>query len=102
YRSGIPELDRSLAEMPLGRAQETFGLGARATTVALAGPNLATFQTALPALTGIGQKHGIALKSWSDLEPAVRDSITLKYLTSAALYVTLVTVVTFILLNTLL
>lgn len=102
FHSGIPEADRSMTEMPLSRAQETFALGPRATTVALAGPTLSDFQGALPALAGIGRKHGLALKDWSDLEPALRDSITLKYFTSGLLYVTLVTVVTFIILNTLL
>lgn len=102
FRSGIPELDRSMTEIPLSRAQETFGLGGRTTTIALAGPTLARFDEALPALRGVGRHHGLALKDWSDLEPALSDSITLKYLTSGLLYVTLVTVVTFIILNTLL
>ncbi|HEY1710433.1 MAG TPA: FtsX-like permease family protein [Rhizomicrobium sp.] len=102
YNSGIPELDRSVAEIPLSRAQETFSLGPRATTVALAGPTLPIFQSAVPALDGISKARGLILRDWSDLEPEVRDSITLKYVTSAMLYVTLVVIVTFIILNTLL
>jgi len=102
YNSGVPELDRSVAEIPLARAQETFSLGPRATTVALAGPTLSSFQGAVPALDSISSARGLILKQWSDLEPEVRDSITLKYFTSAMLYVTLVVVVTFIILNTLL
>ncbi|MBL6936975.1 MAG: ABC transporter permease [Alphaproteobacteria bacterium] len=102
YDSGIPELDRSVAEIPLSRAQETFSIGPRATTVALAGPSLSAFQNAVPALGNVSRVRGLILKEWSDLEPEVRDSITLKYVTSAMLYVTLVVVVTFIILNTLL
>ena len=102
YNSGIPELDRSIAEIPLSRAQETFSLGPRVTTIALAGKTLPTFQNAVPALGGISRARGLILKEWTDLEPEVRDSITLKYVTSAMLYVTLVVVVTFIILNTLL
>jgi len=102
YNSGIPELDRSVAEIPFSRAQETFSLGPRATTIALAGKTLPTFQNAVPSLDRISKTRGLILKEWSDLEPEVRDSITLKYVTSAMLYVTLVVVVTFIILNTLL
>jgi ABC-type lipoprotein release transport system permease subunit len=102
YHSGIPEIDRSVAEIPLARAQQTFGFGGRANTIALSGPTLADVQNAQGALNRIGRRHGIAVQDWGALEPALRDSITLKYITSSLFYVTLVTVVTFIILNTLL
>ena len=41
FHTGIPELDRQLAEMPLGRFQRDFGLGDKATLVVLSGPSLA-------------------------------------------------------------
>ena len=102
FRSGIPEIDRNLLEMPLARAQNTFGLGGRTTTIAISGATLTTIQGALPALRSLGRKHGVVLQDWGALQPALRDSITLKYITSSLLYATLVTVVAFIILNTLL
>lgn len=102
YHSGIPEMDRSVVEIPLARAQQTFAFGDRANTIALSGPTLSSVQDAQGALNRIGRNHGIALQDWGALEPALRDSITLKYITSSLFYVTLVVVVTFIILNTLL
>ncbi len=102
YHSGIPEIDRAIAEIPLSRAQETFSFGGRANTIALSGSGLNSVNDALPELQRVSQRHGIALMDWGALEPALRDSITLKYVTSSMFYATLVTVVTFIILNTLL
>jgi ABC-type lipoprotein release transport system permease subunit len=102
YHSGIPEIDRSVAEIPLSRAQATFSFGDKANTIALSGARLSDVQDAKGQLDRIGRRHGIALQDWGALEPALRDSITLKYITSSLFYVTLVTVVTFIILNTLL
>jgi ABC-type lipoprotein release transport system permease subunit len=102
FHSGIQALDRDLLEMPFARAQETFGLEGRAHIIAISGPTLSGVNSALPQLDAIGRRSGLVLQDWGALEPALRDSITLKYITSSLLYITLVIVVTFIILNTLL
>jgi len=102
YHSGIPEMDRSLSEIPLARAQATFGLPNRANTLAISGRALAEVNEALPRLASLGHRQRLALQDWGALEPALRDSIRLKYITTALIYGTLVVVVTFIILNTLL
>lgn len=102
YHSGIPELDRSILEMPLARAQETFGMTDAANTIALGGPSLGAVNRALPSLEALGRERGVAVRDWAAMEPAMRDAIDLKYATSLLFYLTLVTVVAFIILNTLL
>jgi putative ABC transport system permease protein len=102
YHSGVPELDRSILEMPLARAQDTFSMPGQANTIALGGPSLAAVDGALPALKALAGRHGAAVRDWADLEPALNDGITLKYATSMLFYLTLVVVVAFIILNTLL
>jgi ABC-type lipoprotein release transport system permease subunit len=102
YHSGVPELDRTILEMPLARAQDAFAMTGRASTVALGGTSLGAVDAALPALDAIGKRHGVALLDWTALEPAMHDVITLKYATSMLFYLTLVAVVAFIILNTLL
>lgn len=101
-RSGVPDVDRNLLEMPLSRAQATFGLGDNATMIALAGPTLSRVQDALPQLEALARSRDLAVRDWGALEPSIRDSIRLKYVTTALLYSTLVIVVAFIILNTLL
>ena len=102
YRSGVPELDRSILEMPLARAQATFAMEDRATTIALGGSSLGRVDAALPSLDRLARRSGATLEDWGTLEPALRDGIMLKYATSMLFYLTLVAVVAFIILNTLL
>ncbi len=102
FRSGIPQLDRSILEMPLVRAQDDFDMTGRANTIALGGPTLGGVDAALPRLDALGARHGVAVLDWKALEPAMRDAIALKYAMSLLLYLTLVAVVAFIILNALL
>lgn len=102
FHSGVPDLDRSIVEMPFRRAQATFAMGDRASTIAIGGPSLASVNAALPALSSVGARKYLSVLDWGHLEPAMRDAITLKYATSLLFYLTLVVVVAFIILNTLL
>lgn len=102
FHSGIPELDRAILEMPFKRAQDTFAMAGRANTIALSGPSLAAVDDALPELRAVVGLHGDAVLNWSALEPAMRDAITLDMSIGALLYATLIAVVAFIILNTLL
>jgi putative ABC transport system permease protein len=102
YHSGIPESDRSILEMPLSRAQDTFGMTGRSSTIALGGPSLGAVNGALPALRILARQHGVTVLDWGALEPAMKDVLALKYATTTLLYLTLVAVVAFIILNTLL
>jgi putative ABC transport system permease protein len=102
YHSGVPDLDRTILEMPLARAQETFGMEGDANTIALGGPSLAGVNHALPGLRHIGRRAGVSVLGWAAMEPALNQAIELKYATSMLFYLTLVVVVAFIILNTLL
>ena len=89
FHSGVPDLDRTILEMPLGRAQETFGMDGAANTIALGGASLSSVDRALPALRVAAAKSGVDLLDWQALD-------------TFAFYATLVLVVAFIILNTLL
>jgi ABC-type lipoprotein release transport system permease subunit len=102
YHSGVPDLDRTILEMPLARAQATFGMEGAATTIAVSGPSLAAVNHAVPALRDLGRRDGISVLDWAALEPAIREGIDLKYAVAMMFYATLVVVVAFIILNTLL
>jgi len=102
YHSGIPELDRSILEMPFRRAQETFAMEGRASTIALGGASLSDVNGAISGLDDLARDQNLVVLDWNALEPALADGIALKYATSMLFYLTLVTVVAFIILNTLL
>jgi putative ABC transport system permease protein len=102
YHSGIPDLDRSILEMPLARAQDAFGMHGAVNTIALGGPSLASVDRALPRLGALARRNGVTVRDWQAMEPAIKDTIDLKYATSVVFYATLVLVVAFIILNALL
>jgi ABC-type lipoprotein release transport system permease subunit len=88
--------------MPLARAQATFSMEGAANTIVLGGPSLGAVNRAIPALDALSRKAGVTVRDWQALEPTLRETIDLKYATSMVFYATLVLVVAFIILNTLL
>jgi ABC-type lipoprotein release transport system permease subunit len=102
FHSGMGDLDRQMLQMPLARAQATFDLGDRANTIAMAGPTLSGVDDMLPRIASVAARHGVSLADWEALEPSLDDTITLKIITAGLMYATLVVVVVFIILNSLL
>jgi ABC-type lipoprotein release transport system permease subunit len=102
YSSGVPELDGSILEMPLARAQETFAMEGAVNTIALSGPSLRAVEGARPQLLHLSSAVGAGFRGWGDLEPETRSMIEMKIGTSLLIYFVLVSVVAFIILNTLL
>ncbi len=102
FRSGAGSLDRETLEMPLARAQDTFGYGDRASIIAIAGPTLAGVEDALPAVARLAAHHGAVVENWKALEPSLYDSFIFDSLLLTMVYSAVVVVVVFIILNTLL
>jgi ABC-type lipoprotein release transport system permease subunit len=102
FHSGSDSFDRETLEMPLARAQDTFGYGDRASIVAIAGSTLAGVEDALPAVARLAARHGVVVENWQVLEPSLYDSSVFDSLVLTMVYSAVVTVVVFIILNTLL
>ncbi|WKE65249.1 ABC transporter permease [Gallaecimonas kandeliae] len=102
FSTGTADIDRQFSQMPLRRFQSTFAMGKAVNLVALSGPSLAAINQALPALVKALQGQGLAVQPWQALEPGMDGAISLDLNTSLMWYVSLVIVVVFIVLNTLL
>ncbi|GHE05406.1 hypothetical protein U879_04010 [Defluviimonas sp. 20V17] len=102
FHTGIGDLDRQVAEMPLGRFQQSFAMGDTANTIALVGPSLSAVNAALPRLDRLATANNLVVEDWGGLQPGLKQAITLDFSTSMLWYVSLVVVVVFIILNTLL
>ena len=101
FDSGVAEIDRQLAQMPLGRFQETFLMEGAVNSIALRGERLADIIGAEPALRALAARHGLVYLDWGEIQPAIRQAIRLDLSTAMLMYATLVIVVVFIILNTL-
>jgi ABC-type lipoprotein release transport system permease subunit len=102
FSTGAPELDRQVIEMPLSRFQSDFAMGSRANVVAVAGRHLSDIQGSLSPLAEVARKHGLVVRDWTELEPALHDVILLDMSISVLIYISLIVIVVFIILNTLL
>jgi ABC-type lipoprotein release transport system permease subunit len=101
FSTGISALDRQITQMPLARFQDTYNLGDAVNVVAIRGPDFGGVVKAQAALRALAAKHGAVYLKWDELQPALRQMITLDLSTAMMLYAIMVTVVVFILLNTL-
>ena len=101
FETKVPEIDRSIAQMPLTRFVDSFLMEGAVNTIAVAGDTLRDVVRADARLKGIAGDHGVLFLGWSELRPDVEESIRLDMSTSMLMYSTLVIVVVFIILNTL-
>ncbi len=99
FATGAPEADRQIVEIPLARFQADFAMEERVNTIALSGARLDDINARLPQLRSLAGDHGLAALGWTELEPALHDVILLDASFSALLYVSLVVIVAFIILN---
>ncbi len=101
FATGSSEIDRQVVELPLSRFQTDFALGGSVNVIALAGPHLGEINAHLPELRATATSHGLVVRSWKQLEPGLSQAILLDMSFSSLMYVSLIVIVVFIILNTL-
>lgn len=101
FKSNVPEIDRQIAQMPLRRFEETFLMDGGVHVIAVTGETLPDVERAESELRLIAGHYGVAYLNWAELRPEVEQVIALDKATAILMYVTLVVVVVFIILNTL-
>ena len=102
FSSGLKDLDRQTAEVPLQRFQTDFAMGGAIHALVISGRSLSAVEHALPAIRHIVAPAGLKVCGWGELEPGLKDAIRLDASTSTLWYVALIVVVVAILLNTVL
>ncbi len=101
FNTGVPEIDRQIAQMPLDRFGEAFLMGGAVNIVAITGAQLYDIEQIEAELRDIAAKHDTVYLDWGEIQPAVKQAIALDMSTAMLMYGTLVIVVVFIILNTL-
>ncbi len=101
FNTGVPEIDRQIAQMPLDRFGEAFLMEGAVNVIAITGTQLYDIEQIEAELRDIAAKHGTVYLDWGEIQPAVKQAIALDMSTAMLMYSTLVIVVVFIILNTL-
>ena len=102
FATGIKEMDRLVAEMPLRRFQSTFAMPGQAHMVVLGGTSLAGVAPLLGPIRALAEPRHLQVLDWRALQPGLLQAIVLDASTAALIYVAMVVVVAFSLLNSLL
>ncbi|MDH3901921.1 MAG: ABC transporter permease [Xanthomonadales bacterium] len=101
FSSGSQDMDRSLAEIPLGYFQDAFAMQAGGHVIALAVDELGK----IPEMSGsleatIGEHKGLVVLDWEALMPGLKQAIQADMTSAWFMYAVLIVLVAFSVLNT--
>ena len=101
FESGLPDIDRSFAELPLGYFQDLFAMPGQGHAVVVALPALDAVPAAAAglreALAGAG---GVRVLDWEELNPGLKQAIQTDMSSAWFMYGVLIVLVAFSVLNT--
>jgi len=101
YKSGSKELDRNLVQIPIQTFQEIFSMGSHGHAIVFYHDNVKNdfaFKQQLNQL--ITDRKDLVTLSWDELQPGIKQMIELDYSSGWLMYLVLVAIITFSILNT--
>jgi len=102
FESAVRELDRSFVQMPINTFQDTFSMGSHAHAVVVYHKDadlLEPVKQQLQALISTRNQNLVAL-GWDQVQPGIKESIELDYSSGWIMYIVLIFVITFSIMNT--
>jgi len=101
FDSGMAELDRGLAEVPLGWFQEVFAMGDAGHAVVVVSESLDAVPAQAEALRTLLPETGeLVVRDWNELQPGLRQAILADLSSAWFMYGVLVILVAFSVMNT--
>ncbi len=101
FRSGSPEIDRNMIEMPLATFQDVFGMGGDAHAIVIDSPDLKQVPQVLAEVQSLLPSGAdIVVLPWQKLMPGLEQLIRVDMTSAWFTYLSLIVVVTFSILNT--
>jgi len=99
FESGLKVLDRQLAEIPIARFEQTFSMVGQIHAWVLANKTQQLLNAYPKPLQPLLAKNDLALRDWQAMQPAMVDAIKLDMSSALAMYLVLVLVIVFSLIN---
>jgi len=101
FSSGIKDIDRNIAEIPLGLFQETFFMEGAGHQISIVGDDLDSVPGLQSEVRSMLPAAGdLVVHDWSELQPGVKQAIQADMGSSFFMYLILVVLVSFSVLNT--
>jgi len=99
FESGVSDIDRSIAELPLGFFDATFYMDGAAHTIVIRAPELSAIEAYRPGIEA-ALPAGVVLQDWNALQPGLRQAIQADMSSAFFMYGVLVILVAFSVMNT--
>lgn len=101
FKSGVPDLDRHVVEIPLGHFREVFAMEGRAHALVLGGVGAAGAKALARRVAALlPADSGLVALDWEALNPGVRQAIDFDMLQGWVYYLALIVIVSFSIMNT--
>jgi ABC-type lipoprotein release transport system permease subunit len=100
FDSGMTDLDRSFAEVPLGLFQDVFAMGADGHSVVIVAPELLEVAATREQALALLPRGDLVIHDWDALIPGLKQSIQADFVSAWFMYGVLVVLVAFGVLNT--
>ncbi len=100
FKTGIDEFDRTTMQIPLSDFNSIFSMEGGAHRIVITTKALADDRPVAAAVRMMGEASGLTVLTWDEMTPGLRQSIELDLIGGIIMYVILVIVVAFSILNT--
>ncbi|MEH6548941.1 MAG: FtsX-like permease family protein [Pseudomonadales bacterium] len=98
--SGLSELDRSIAQIPLAYFQSVFSMGDHVHSIVVHLDALGAVAPVKQRLVGLVQQPELVVLDWDELQPGLRQAIQADMFSAFVMYAVLIVLVAFSVLNT--
>jgi ABC-type lipoprotein release transport system permease subunit len=102
FTSGINDIDRGMAQVNLGYFQQVFAMQGRGHSVVIRAPNIEQVDTLAARIRALGIVDGkkVVLRNWEELQPGLKQAIQADMTSAWFMYMVLIVLVAFSVLNT--
>ncbi|RKX35850.1 MAG: ABC transporter permease [Verrucomicrobia bacterium] len=101
FESGMIDLDRGMAQMPLGTFQDVFAMGDAANSIVVVTPDVTALSVWQPGFDAfLADNPDLVLVDWVHLQPGLREAIQADMSSAWFMYGVLIILVAFSVLNT--
>ena len=101
FDSGVTEIDRSMAQLPIGYFQSLFGMEGSGHNIIINAPELSQVAPIQRAITAKLAAHdGLVVLDWERLQPGLKQAIQADFTSAWFMYGVLIVLVAFSVLNT--
>ena len=101
FESGIAEMDRNMAQLPIGYFQNLFGMDGSGHNIVINAAELSQVSTVQRAVNVTLSDHdGLVVLDWEQLQPGLKQAIQADFTSAWFMYAVLIVLVAFSVLNT--